>query len=59
MVDAICKINITQLERVNTFQTRNIESKLVRIGASLMVGIDATLRTKKVPSSHSIKLIKT
>lgn len=59
MVYTIDKGNITNFQRINAVQTGHVESILVRIRATLMMGIDTAFRTEEMPCCHSVKLIET
>lgn len=58
MVNTITDRNITDLMGIYARQTSNIESIHVWLGARLMVGVDATVRTKIVLCNPGIELIQ-
>jgi hypothetical protein len=49
--------HVSQVIRIHAFQTANIESKFVRIGASSMMGVDAAYATKEMLGDLLSKLI--
>jgi hypothetical protein len=57
MVHTIVSHHITNIERVHSFQTTNIEPIFIWARATLMVGIDTTVRTEVVLRGVGIELI--
>jgi hypothetical protein len=53
----ICHWNIFQVIRIHAFQAANIESEFLRIGASSVMGIDASDAAKEMLGDLPSKLI--
>ena len=58
MINAIVDRHRTQIERIDALKARHVESIERRIGAPLMMRIDAAIAAEVMPRRVGIKLIE-
>ena len=58
MIDSVQYWNFAKLIRIDPFQARNIESKLLRIRPSLVMSVNSANGTKIVFGGHGVELIE-
>ena len=59
MVNTVKHRHLAEIERIDALQAGNVIAKLVRIGAPLVMCIDAANGTEIVLGRHRVELIKT
>ena len=57
MMDSVDCWDISKIKWVDSFKAGNIKSKLLRVGAALMMGVNTTNRAKIMFSYHRVELI--
>ena len=58
MMQSIEDRHIGQRERIDALETTHVVAILARIGAALVVGVDATDRAEMVPCSSGLELVE-
>ncbi|KFF50422.1 hypothetical protein GY26_02075 [Gammaproteobacteria bacterium MFB021] len=58
MIDAVIGRNIGDGKRINAFKAAYVITILTRVGAALMMRIDATIRAKIVLSGERVELVQ-
>jgi hypothetical protein len=57
MMDSVDCWDISKIKWVDSFKARDIKSKLLRVGAALMMGVNTTNRAKIMFGCHRVELI--